>query len=371
MKVPSFKIDFTEEDIEFAANNLKEILRGNSFFSQYKFCEELERKFAEYNKSKYAATVANGTCALEIILRGIDVRGKEVIVPTNTFAATAFAVIHAGGIPVFADCREDLTVDPDDVRNKITTKTKAVMTVHIGGLVSPATYELMDICKDRNIALVEDAAHAHGSTLDRKKAGTFGIAGGFSFFSTKVMTTGEGGIITTDDENIYKKAVIIRDQAKIKKGPYQNYQEEIGNNWRMLEISAILGIRQLARLEQFIRRRNEIAKIYNEEFAKVDKLKILEVPSNVRSNFYKYVMFLGGANREELAKTLKDKYNISMGGYVYEIPLHLLPAFKEYARKSMPVSEKLCANHICPPIYSNMTDEEAMYVAKSIRECLK
>jgi dTDP-4-amino-4,6-dideoxygalactose transaminase len=370
MNIPSFKIDFTEEDIEFITNNFKEILRGKTFFSQYKFCEEFEKKFGSYIGTNYAASVNNGTCALEVILRALNIAGKEVIVPTNTFAATAFAVIHAGGIPVFADCQDDLIIDPEDVRKRITPKTKAIMTVHVGGLISPSTYDLIDICNEKGLYLVEDAAHAHGSSLDGVKAGNLGIAGGFSFFSTKVMTTGEGGMITTNDENIYKKAVIIRDQAKMKKGIYQNYQEEIGNNWRMLEVTALLGLRQLERLESFIKRRNEIAKIFNDEFANVDKLSILEVPNNVRSNFYKYVLFFDG-DREKLQKDLKEKFGISLGGYVYEIPLHLLPAFKSFAKENLPKAEKLCATHICPPLYYKMTDEEALYVTDSIKRCLK
>jgi len=371
MKIPSFKVDFTEDDIDFITNNFKDILRGKTFLSQYKHCEEFEKKFAEYIGTKYAASVTNGTCALEIILRILDFKGKEVIVPTNTSAATAFAVIHAGGIPVFADCGDDLTLDPEDVRKRITDKTKAIMTVHIGGLISPSTQELMEICKDNDLYFVEDAAQAHGSTLDNRKAGTFGIANGFSFFSTKVMTTGEGGMITTNNEDIYNKTLILRNQAKIWKGIYQNYHEEIGNNWRMLEVVALLGLRQLRRLEDFIKRRNEIAKIYNEEFSNFDKLSILNISHNVRTNYYKYVLFLNGFDREKLHKELKEKYNIAMGGYVFEIPLHMIPAFKNFVRARLPKSEKLCATHICPPIFFRMTDEEALYVAKSIKECLK
>lgn len=372
MNIPSYKIDFTEEDIRFIIKNLRDILHGKIFFSQYKFCEEFEKKFAQYIGTKYAVSVTNGTCALEIILRTLKIEGKEVIVPTNTFAATAFAVIHAGGVPVFADCQDDLTIDPKDVMRRITKRTKAIITVHIGGFVSPSTKELVNFCRENGLYLVEDAAHAHGSMLGGRKAGSFGIASGFSFFSTKVMTTGEGGMIATDDENIYKKAVVLRDQAKIKKGIYQNYQEEIGNNWRMLEVTALLGLRQLKRLEHFIQRRTHIAEIYNRELVGVKGVSVLKIPPNLRTNYYKYTLFLDKINRETLQGALKEKYHISLGGYVYEIPLHKLPAFKRYSQNiKMSNAERLCATHICLPIYSKMTTREAFYTINSFKKCLK
>jgi len=372
MKIASTMPFFPAEDIEWILSRFKEILDGKSFLSQYKYCQEFERAFSNYVGSKYAVTTSNGTCSLEIIFRCLNLKGYDIIVPANTFAATAFAIMHAGGRPVFADCCQDLTINPEDVKRKITDKTKAIVTVHIGGLVSPKTCELIDLCKDKELYLIEDAAHAHGTMLDGKKAGTFGIAGSFSFFSTKVMTTGEGGMITTDDREIYEKALVLRDQAKIRKGIYQNYHEEIGYNWRMTEIQALMGIKQLERLEEFIKRRCEIAKIFDEKFTDMNDLTPLRTPENVRHNYYKYIAFLReGINREDLQKTMKEKYEISMGGYVYEIPLHQQPAFKEYRTEPLPVSEDLCNRHICPPIYYQMKDEEVQYVANSITKYLK
>jgi len=372
MKIPATKPYFGQEDVAYILEKFKNILEGKSFLTQYKYCEEFERRFAGYTGSKFAVTTNSGTAALEIIFRALGCKGFDVIVPTNTFAATAFAVINAGGRPIFADCTDDLTVDPEDVKKKISDKTKAIVTVHIGGIVSPRTKELVELSEENDIYLVEDAAHAHGSMLDNKKAGTFGIAGAFSFFSTKVMTTGEGGMIVTDDEELYRKSMILRDQAKTKKGNYQNYHEELGYNWRMTEVQALMGLTQLNNLEGFIKRRNEIARIYDEELGDCPNLSILETPTNVRRNYYKYIAFLENYNRDKLYEELKTK-GVSMGGYVYEIPLHLQPAFKEFSegRGSLSVSEDLCSRHICPPIYYTMTDEEAIYVAESIRECLR
>lgn len=261
-----------------------------------------------------------------------------------------------------------MTIDPEDVKKKVTDKTKAIVTVHIGGLVSPHTSDLVELCENKGISLVEDAAHAHGSMLDNRKAGTFGVAGAFSFFSTKVMTTGEGGMITTNDAEIYEKVKLLRDQAKVGG---REYHEIVGNNWRMSEFQAILGLVQLELLDYFIAERQRLARIYDKEFENVPLLKPLRVPQNVRHNFYKYVVFTPrGFDRDALRQRMKTEFGASLSGCVYELPCHLQPVFKNLTHGSLPVTEDLCSRHICPPVYVTMTDEEAAYVVDSIRRCL-
>lgn len=368
MKIPPTRYYFPPESIDFILENFHNLLENGEFLTMGKHCEDFERKFAEYVGSRYAVSVSSGTAALEIIFRALCVKGYDVVVPTNTFAATVFALLRAGGRPIFVDCASDLTVDPDDVRKKITTRTRAVVTVHIGGLVSPYTHELKDVCDSKGIYFIEDAAHAHGSALDNKKAGTFGVAASFSFFPTKVMTTGEGGMITTNDEEVYRKALLLRDQAKVEG---RNYHEEIGYNWRMTEFQALMGITQLENLERFIEKRNKIARTYDVELEKISSLSSLKIPNNVRHNFYKYIAFLEHYNQDELRRKLKAKYGISLGGYVYETPCHLQPVFKEYSQGGLPMSEDLCRRHICLPVYYTMTDDETMYVVNSLMRCLK
>jgi dTDP-4-amino-4,6-dideoxygalactose transaminase len=371
MKIPATKPFFSEKSIVFILDRFRQILEGKSFLTMGKYCQEFEEKFADYVGTKYAVTTNSGTAALEIVLQILGVKGYEVIVPTNTFAATAFAVIKAGGKPLFVDCGQDLTTDPSSVKDKLTAATKAVVTVHIGGLISPATYELRDICQKRGIHLVEDACHAHGSSLDGKKAGTFGVAGAFSFFSTKVMTTGEGGMIVTDDEEIRNKALVLRDQAKKAKGGYQNYHEEVGYNWRMTEVQALMGLAQLEMLEEFVDRRNQIARIYDQELQDLSNLTVLRTPSNARHNYYKYIAFLDGMDRDKLNRHLKEKYDVSLGGYVYEIPLHQQPVFAQYRQGSLPIAEDLCQRQVCLPVYYAMTNKEARYAALSMRDAIQ
>jgi len=370
MKIITTKPYFSDADIEFVLGKFKEILEGKAFLSQDKYCKEFEHLFSEYVKSTHSITVTNGTCSLEIILRALNIQG-DVIVPTNTFAATAFAVMAARCNPVFADCEKDLNLSIVDLKKRITKNTKAVIFVHVGGLISPRIVDLVQFCKDNNLYLIEDAAHAHGSTYNGKYAGTFGIAGSYSFFSTKVITTGEGGMIVTDNSLVNDQARLMRDQAKVQLGGYQNYHEQFGYNWRMAEVTALLGIRQLKRLDDFINRRNELAVIFNEQLGSVKNITIRETPKGVRENFYKYIIYLEEHDRNNIKDMMKQEYDVSLGGFCYEIPLHKQPFFQSQSGVNLPVAEDLCSRHICMPMYYEMSDEEAVYAAKSLKECLQ
>jgi perosamine synthetase len=215
---------------------------------------EFERKFAEYNNIKHAVCVNSGTASLEVALRYFNIKNKEVIVPTNTFVSTPNSVIFAGGKPIFADMRSDtLCIDPDEVKKKLSAKTAGLIVVHIAGLVCPQMNELQQFCKENNLFLLEDAAHAHGAMLDGQMAGTFGDAGCFSFYPTKVMTSCEGGMVITNNSN-------LAEEARCRRTCGQNQQKQmvvLGHNWRLSEVGAIIGRYQLENLERFISKRNE------------------------------------------------------------------------------------------------------------------
>ncbi|MDO8619914.1 MAG: DegT/DnrJ/EryC1/StrS aminotransferase family protein [bacterium] len=369
MRVPATKPYFSKEDIRVITKEFKKILEGKSFLSSYIHTEEFEKKFAKFSGTRFAVGCNSGTSALELICRSIGVAGKEVILPSNTFIATANAILNAGGIPVFADCTDNLCMDASDVKKKITEKTVAVIHVHIGGLISKDILSLQKICKERKLHLVEDSAQAHGSSLNGTKAGAFGVASGFSFFSTKVMTTGEGGMVTTSDQSFVEKMKSMREFGKVKTGIYINYHTSIGYNWRMPEISAILGIRQLASLPKFIKRRNEIAKIYDALLAESPDIRIVRPEAGSINNYYKYIVVLPNHDRSLVHKALQEK-GIQPSGYVYELPLHKQPVFPFANKLSLPKTEFLCAHHMCLPIFYGMTDAQARYVAKTLTEAL-
>ena len=221
--IAATKPTFSSKDIEFITEKFEDILQGNSFLSQYKYSEEFETKFAEYIGTDFAVSCNSGTSALELIFRALNIQDKEVILPSNTFIATANAIINAGAKPIFADCNDDMCMDYDSVMSLINKNTIAVCHVHIGGLVSDSALQLSEYCLQNNIYFVEDAAQAHGSSNMDQKAGTLGVAAGFSFFSTKVITTGEGGMVTTNDESLVEKMKSIREFGKVKKGIFTNY----------------------------------------------------------------------------------------------------------------------------------------------------
>ena len=372
MKIPAAKIYFPEEDRKELLKQIDEILESGQL-TLGKYTREFEERFAEYVGTKYAIAVNSGTSALEIPLRALDVKGHSVIVPTNTFFATPASVIHAGGRVIFADVTEDLCIDPESVKEKIGEDTRGVIIVHIGGIVAPRIKAIQEMCEDHNLFLIEDAAHAHGSTLDGKMAGGFGKAAAFSFYPTKVMTSGEGGMITMDEEKMYKRALVFRDQGKA--GFYGNVHTEMGYNWRMSEVHAAIGLSQFARLEEFIGDRRKIAKIYDVELTKNDRVTPIMIPPNVESNYYKYVALLdGGIDRAIIKKELKEKHDVGLSGEVYELPCHLQPIFKEmysFKEGDFPVAEDICKRQICLPVFATMTEEQARYVVDSLKGVLK
>ena len=369
MKIPATKPYFSEDDIKFITEKFQDILQGKSFLSNGQYVAQFEKEFAAFIGTKFAVACNSGTSALELICRALGISGKEVILPSNTFMATANAILNAGGMPVFADCKDNMCLDENDVIKKITNNTIAVMQVHIGGIVSESTLKLKKICEDRALYFIEDAAQAHGSSLKKTKAGAFGVAAGFSFFSTKVMTTGEGGMVTTDDEILVEKMKAMREFGKVKQDIYINYHKYMGYNWRMPEIAALMGLRQLSALEHFIKRRNEIAKLYDEELEGVSSIKIIKPESESIHNYFKYIIILKNHDRRTVHKELEAR-GIQPSGYVYELPLHKQPVFGWANDLPLPKTEYVSEHHFCLPIFYSMTDEEVKFVTQSLREIL-
>ncbi len=371
MKIPPVKILFPPEDRQLILRLIDEALTTGQL-TLGKNGAELERLFAAYVGTRYAIAVNSGTSALEIALRALEVQGKEVIVPTNTFFATAAAVVHAGGRVKFVECDPTtFAIDPASLKRAITPETAGVIIVHIGGTVSHRLPEILALCRERGIFLLEDAAHAHGSSLNGRKAGTFGIAAAFSFYPTKVMTSGEGGILVTDDERIYQEALIYRDQGKASF--LTNEHTRMGYNWRMSELHAILGASQLRRLDEYIAERRRIAAIYHEALAHVQGIKPLISPEGSYSNYYKYIALLEpGIDRKEFKGIIREKHEVSLSGEVYDLPLHLQPIFSiGYKAGDFPKAEEICQRHVCLPIYPYMTREETSHVIQSIEQTLK
>ena len=370
--IPPAKPYFPREDIEKIKGHVEKILTSG-MLTLYTYTRKFEEGFADLCNVNHAVAVNSGTAALEIALRCMKLNvGGKVLVPTNTFSATAATVIFAGGKPVFTDINpETLCMSVEDVQEKLTNKTKGVIVVHISGLVCPDIKAIKDVCEDHKIFLIEDAAHAHGSRIDNEPAGSLGNIGSFSFYPTKVMTTGEGGMITTNNDKVAEKARVLRDQGK--ESFASNVIVELGYNWRIDEISAAIGIVQLRRLSETIERRIRIAKAYDKGFEVISGIRPLKTPPNILNNYYKYVAILDEEiSRDQVRQKLREK-GVRCGGEVYSPPLHLQPLYQRLLgtrQGEFPNIEEVCRRMICPPIYAGMSIEDAEYVVEKFKEVL-
>ena len=362
MHVKNTKPYIPQGDINPILADIKDALEtGNLTFGTEKFEEE----FAKYTGTKYAVAVNSGTSAIEAPLRYYNIKGKNVIVPTNTFVASANAVVYAGGTPVMVDMDpNNLCADFNDIKRKVNKNTAGIIIVHSCGYIPPYMFELKKYCKEKGIFLLEDAAHAHGASIKGHKAGSIGEIGSFSFFPTKLMTTGEGGMVTTNNKEIADYVKQVRHH-----GQKNGLMTEMGYNWRMPQLSAILGRYQLKRLDGFIERRNEIASKYAEAFKDIKEIELIKVPAYITHGYWKYPILLKKYTAKEFQTLLKEKYNIDTGT-VYYPPVHLQPYYKEnygYEEGMMPSSEKNLIREICLPIFVDITDEQLNYVIESVK----
>jgi len=375
--VPPARPTFPPDDRAAIAKLIDESLAGGSL-TLGPNTERLEAAFAARHQVPNAVAVSSGTAALEIALRalgapdgsprGLD--GRTVIVPANTFFATAAAVIHAGGVPRLADVDPGtFTLSPATVEPVLDDRSAGVVIVHIGGFVSPDTGVLADLCRARGLFLLEDAAHAHGAAFAGRPAGSIGDAGAFSFYPTKVITSGEGGMITSADDRLGDEARIYRDQGKA--GFLGGDHVRLGYAWRMSELHAAVGLVQLGRLDEFLAVRRRVARLYDEALAGIGGITPVAAPEGSEPNYYKYLALLDeGIDRAEVKKVLREEHGVGLSGEVYASPLHHQPVFAGLADGPLPVSEDLCARHICLPVHNDMAESEAEQVLDGLRAVL-
>ena len=232
----------------------------------------------------YPIPVANGTVAIELIIKAIGIKNREIILPSNTFFATIVAVENSGNIPILVDIENDsFSVCPNDLRKKISTNTAALILVHIGGIISSKIEEIIQICSENNIELIEDAAHAHLSSYRKQKAGTLGIAGAFSFFPTKVMTTGEGGMITTNSEVLYQKIKSLKNFGRDNNNAGIIINDS-GNNFKINEFTGLLGYLECQRVEKRVKKRNNLIQLYRKELLNTESKETTEKQNLVFSS---------------------------------------------------------------------------------------
>jgi len=325
--------------------------------------EKFEKEFANYIGCKYGIGVASGTDALVLALHCLNLPPKsEVILQSFTFISVADSIVRNNLTPVFCDIDErTYNLDINEIKKKITNKTKVIIVNHMFGL--PAEIEeIMEIAKERNIWVIEDASHAHGALYKGKKVGSFGDLACFSFYPAKILGAyGDAGIIVTNNEEFNERLRMLRNYGqKIK-----YYHDFIGYNSRLDEIQAAILRVKLNYLDKFIEKRREIAKIYRENLS--DKLILQNEQVHTKHSYGYFV--IAHEKRDELQKFL---FNRGIETIIhYPLPIHLQKAYKEYSHLSLPITEKVSKMVLSLPIHPFMKKEEVYYVIENINEFLK
>ena len=368
-----------EDDIEAVTKILK-----SDFLTTGPKIEEFEEKFAKYVDAEYAVSIANGTAALHAacFAAGIS-KGDEVITTPITFAATANSVLYQGGTPVFADIDEKTyNIAPKSIEENITNKTKAVIPVHYTGQPCDMD-EIMKMSDKYDLTVIEDGAHALGATYKHDKIGSIGDMTTFSFHPVKHITTGEGGMVTTDSKVLYNRLKKFRTHGITKNhqnyinesdGPWYYEQQMLGFNYRMTDIQCALGISQLKKAEQFLKRRREIAERYNNAFKDLEGLIIPYQKRDRNSSWHIYVIQLEvdklSENREVVFRRLR---NNNLGVNVHYIPVYYHPYYqsKGYKKGICINAENLYEKIITLPIYPKMSEKEVDIVIKKVCQSIR
>lgn len=359
---------FPAEEIEWVGREIATALATGAL-TRGPHVKGLERDFAAYTGSRHAVAVSNGTAALELIFRALDLRGGEVIVPTNTFLSSANAVIFAGGVPVLADVdAQSLCLGIEDVERAMSPRTRAVVVVHIAGLVCPEVDAIRGYCARHGLRLVEDAAHAHGAGPAGGRAGALGDAAAFSFFPTKPMTAAEGGMITTDDDALAEFTRTFRNHG-VAEG--KGVHESLGANERLDEVRAIIARSQLRTLERSLAARRRVAALYVDALA-CPHVQPVPRAADVSHSYYKFPVLLDTvAERGRTARALRERHGIETGT-VYWPPCHRQPIV--HARPDLyraagpyPKADDVLPRVLCLPMYPALDDVTVDRVARAVR----
>ncbi|MCS6877657.1 MAG: DegT/DnrJ/EryC1/StrS aminotransferase family protein [Geminicoccaceae bacterium] len=369
--IQPFFLDLDDREIAYIQDKLGEILRSGQLILG-KYTEEFEAAFARYVGSRYAVAYNTATSALEVLCVLEGAKGKKVAVPTNTNFATVEAILRAGGLPVFMDMTKEFFQSHLGELRRVHEEegVAGVVWVHIGGIIAPDFLEVVRYCREHGLFLIEDAAHAHGSWFAGRSAGTFGDGGAFSFFPTKVMTTMEGGMIVTDSEEDAALARSYRNQGK-RYAAYGGLHYDHGNSWRMSEISAVIGLVQLAKLERMTARRKAAVDVVTARLREIG-VGYCDTAHMDRASHYKLIVRLPDGITADRAKRALAERGVVCGGGVYEVPCHLQPVFRDLQcdRSRLAVSEEWCGRHICPPITSGTSEADAHRIADALADVL-
>lgn len=369
-KIPLSKPDITdsEKNAVLGVLNTPNLSLGEKYL-------EFEKLMADFAGVKYAIAVNSGTSGLHLIIKALGIgRGDEVITTPFSFIASANCILFEGAKPVFADIKSDtFNIDVDKIEEKITNKTKAILAVDI--FSQPADWdELKRIAKKHNLFLIEDSAEALWSLYNGKKCGSFGNAGVFAFYPNKQITTGEGGMILTNNKKIADLCKSMANQGrKLENGKWLEHMR-LGYNYRLDEMSCALGIAQMERIKEILKKRARVAGLYNKKLKGIDGLKIPYIQPSNKISWFVYVVKLAenfaGKKRDKIIKEMAKK-GIQCSNYFQTI--HLQPFYRNefgYKEGDFPIAENISSRTLALPFFNNLSEEEINFVVKNLKEII-
>ena len=368
--IPYGRQAIEEDDIQAVVD----VLRSDYLTTGPKIAE-FEKMVADYVGAKYAVAISNGTSALHAACFAAGIQpGDEVITTPLTFAASSNCVLYCGGTPVFADVDpKTYNIDPEDIRRKITDKTKAIIAVHLAGQPCDMD-EIHKIAKEHDLIVIEDGAHALGSVYKGKKVGTLSDMTTFSFHPVKPITTGEGGMIVTDNEEFYQKMMLFRSHGITRDenlmtrndGPWFYQQLDLGYNYRITDIQCALGCSQMKKLDRFLALRKEIVARYNEAFADCENIVTPYQLPETESGWHLYIVQVKNCDRRKVFEALRE-HGIAVN--VHYIPVYLHPYYQEHGYKDVHCrnAEEVYSHIISLPLYPTLTEEQQQYVIETLK----
>lgn len=369
--IPYGRQTIEEDDVQAVVD----VLRSDYLTTGPKIAE-FEKMVADYVGAKYAVAISNGTSALHAACFAAGIQaGDEVITTPLTFAASSNCVLYCGGTPVFADVDpKTYNIDPEDIRRKITDKTKAIIAVHLAGQPCDMD-EIHKIAKEHDLLVIEDGAHALGSVYKGKKIGTLSDMTTFSFHPVKPITTGEGGMIVTDNKEFYQKMMLFRSHGITRDenlmtrndGPWFYQQLDLGYNYRITDIQCALGCSQMKKLDIFLARRKEIVAHYNEAFADCENIVTPYQLPETESGWHLYIVQVKNCDRRKVFETLREQ---GIAVNVHYIPVYMHPYYQEHGYKDVHCknAEEVYSHIISLPLYPALTSEQQKFVIGRVRE---
>lgn len=359
IKIPVYQPSLSGNERKY----LNECIESTWISAKGPFIKEFEKKFAQYVNITHATSVCNGTMALHLSLVVLGIGpGDEVIVPTLTYIASVNAISYTGANPVFVDSLENTwQMDPEDIKRKITQKTKAIMVVHLYG--HPCDMgQIVKIARENGLFVIEDCAEAFGSLYKNQHVGTFGDIATFSFYGNKTITTGEGGMIVTNDETLYDRTIHYKGQGLAKHRQY--WHDVIGYNYRMSNICAAIGLAQLEQADFFVSRKREIASIYDKGLFQLP-IKFHKEIGEVSHSYWMCSILVGEPHQRDLLRDFLEIRGIETRPVFY--PVHTMPIYSQKYQRH-PVSENIGWRGINLPSWPGLERQQIQYVISAIED---